>query len=48
MEMSDKVEVKQLAPEAAKVVELGRVSEETKGLHSGQTEGNPAKPFGPL
>jgi len=39
METSEKVEVKQ--SEAAKVVELGYVSEETKGLHTGQTEGNP-------
>jgi hypothetical protein len=48
MDTSDKVEVKQLASEAPKVVELGHVSEETKGLNSGQTEGSPARPFGTM
>lgn len=48
MDKSDKVEVKQLASEAPKVVELGHVSEETKGMKSGQFEGSPAKPFGQM
>jgi len=46
MEASEKVEVKQ--SETAKVVELGHVSEETKGLHSGRTEGIPPRPFGAM
>jgi hypothetical protein len=48
MDTSDKVEVKQLASEAPKVVELGHVSEETKGLNRGTTEGSPPQPFGQM
>jgi hypothetical protein len=48
MDTSDKVEVKQLASEAPKVVELGRVSEETKGQLTGRTENNPPRPFGQI
>jgi hypothetical protein len=48
MDTSDKVEVKQLASEAPKVIELGHVSEETKGHFSGQSEGNPPLPFGQM
>jgi hypothetical protein len=45
METSDRIELKQRAPEAPKVIELGHVSEETKGGLGQHTEGNPAMPF---
>jgi len=48
METPEKVEVKHGAPEAAKVFELGHVSEETKGLHGKQIEGSPPRPFGQM
>jgi hypothetical protein len=46
METSKEVGVKQGALEVPKVVELGHVSEETKGPGTGTTENNPPRPFG--